>query len=413
LAALPARFNQNRMKLFGLALVVIAAVSAGQTLAAEPARTDLFSAGTHGFDAYRIPGLIITADGTLLAYCEAREGGSDWSNQRLVLRRSTDGGKTWSAQREILMLPELREELGHAQTNARTYHNLVMIPDPGGAVHAIFCLDYWRTFYATSEDDGLTWSEPREITDVIARYREKDWNWRVVGNGTGHGLRLENGRLLVPLWLSTSTQTRGHGHRPSHVGVLFSDDRGATWQIGDWVAKHLPPALLTPNETCAVQLADGRVLFNMRHETKNHRRAVSISPNGATDWSTPFFDEALFDPVCEASILRLTKVPASDRHRILFCNPDSRPADPNSKELSRRRNLTLKLSYDEAETWPVRKVLEPGIAGYSDLATDGRGNIFCLFERGSTKSGDHFRTAAITLAKFSLAWLEGTHAPAR
>ncbi len=384
---------------------------------AEPVRLDLFTAGTHGFALYRIPGIVITSKGTLLAYCEARRGDSDWSDERLVMRRSTDAGKTWSEQSEVFTLPEpqpmnpLRVELRLGPTNDRTHHNLVLIPDRNGAVHAVFCADYWRSFYSRSDDDGVTWSKPLEITDVIAGYRQKGWNWRVVGNGCGHGLQLDNGRLLVPLWLSSSTQPRGNGHRPSQVGVVFSDDHGATWKIGAWVGKH-SPELVTPSETCAVQLSDGSVMFNLRHETTNHFRSVSISRDGATGWSKPVFDQSLFEPVCEASIIRLPKQSPADRNRILFCNPDSRPID--GKERPRRSNLTLKLSYDDGKTWPVQKVLEPDLAAYSDLAVAPDGTIYCLFERGVVKVGTRSRTAALTLAKFDLNWLEGTaNTPAR
>jgi len=406
-----------------LFLLLVALACGRAVSAAEPERADLFSAGEGGFAHYRIPGIAVTKRGAILAWCEARKGDTDWGEERLLMRRSTDAGKTWSAPRDLLTLPEpqpvnplrieLRPELGNEQTNARTYHNAMLIPDRNGAVHAVFCIDYWRMFYARSDDDGLSFSAPVEITGAAAAYRGKGWDWRVIANGCGHGIQLENGRLIVPLWLSTSTQPRGHGHRPSSVGVLFSDDGGAKWTAGGWVARHEPPEMLTPNETCSVQLADGRVLFNIRHETPNHRRAISTSPDGATHWTKPAFDEALFDPVCEASILRVSKTPAADKNRILFCNPDSRPENPASKELSRRRNLTLKLSYDECRTWPARKVLEPGAAGYSDLAIDSHGTIYCFFERGTVRQGNRNRTAALTLAKFNLEWLEAPASPAQ
>jgi sialidase-1 len=111
--------------------------------------------------------------------------------------------------------------------------------------------------------------------------------------------------------------------------------------------------------------------------------------------SQPRFDGALIEPVCEASIVRLTRSP--ERNRILFCNPESR---------SGRQNLTLKLTYDEGMTLPVRKVLERGSAGYSDLAVGRDGTIHCFFERGAADT-NRFKVAALTLATFDLKWLEG------
>lgn len=403
------------------------------TLAAEPIleKMDLFTAGEQGYIMFRIPGLLVTPKGTLLAYCEARAGGGDWTNEDILLRRSTDGGRTWDKARVLVKLPdpqprnplreELKAELGEGQIDARTYHNCVMIADcESGAVHVLFHLDYWRVFYMRSDDDGLTFSTPRELTAVVAGYRSKGYPWRVVGNGCGHGIQLAtgtwNGRLLVPLWLSDSSQPRGHGHRPSHVGVLHSDDHGDTWQIGDWVAKN-GEGIKSPSEACPVQLADGRVLFNMRHESPQRLRAVATSADGTTGWSPLRFDPALYDPICEASMIRVPQK-VSDRRAVLFANPDPRGAapgedgKPDPPEPRARRNLTLKLSYDECASWPVRKVLESGIAGYCDLAAADEGALFCLFERGSTKRGDHYATAALTLARFNLEWLtDGHNAP--
>lgn len=402
----------------------------GPTLAAEPIleKTDLFTAGEQGYFMFRIPGLLVTPKGTLLAYCEARAGGGDWTNEDILLRRSTDGGRTWDKARVLVKLPEpqprnplreeLKAELGERQIDARTYHNCVMIADrEAGAVHVLFHLDYWRVFCMRSDNDGLTFSSPRELTAAVAGYRSKGYPWRVVGNGCGHGLQLATGawkgRLLVPLWLSDSSQPRGHGHRPSHVGVLYSDDHGDTWQIGDWVAKN-GEGIKSPSEACVVQLAEGQVLFNMRHESPRRLRAVATSADGTTAWSPLRFDPALYDPICEASMICVPQK-ESDRPVILFANPDPRGAapgeddKPDPPEPRARRNLTLKLSYDECASWPVRKVLEPGIAGYCDLAAADEGTLFCLFERGSTKRGDHYATAALTLARFNLEWLTDGH----
>lgn len=402
----------------------------GPTLAAEPIleKTDLFTAGEQGYFMFRIPGLLVTPKGTLLAYCEARAGGGDWTNEDILLRRSTDGGRTWDKARVLVKLPEpqprnplreeLKAELGERQIDARTYHNCVMIADrEAGAVHVLFHLDYWRVFCMRSDNDGLTFSSPRELTAAVAGYRSKGYPWRVVGNGCGHGLQLATGawkgRLLVPLWLSDSSQPRGHGHRPSHVGVLYSDDHGDTWQIGDWVAKN-GEGIKSPSEACVVQLAEGQVLFNMRHESPRRLRAVATSAGGTTAWSPLRFDPALYDPICEASMICVPQK-ESDRPVILFANPDPRGAapgeddKPDPPEPRARRNLTLKLSYDECASWPVRKVLEPGIAGYCDLAAADEGTLFCLFERGSTKRGDHYATAALTLARFNLEWLTDGH----
>jgi sialidase-1 len=210
---------------------------------------------------------------------------------------------------------------------------------------------------------------------------------------------------VVPVWLSTGTG--GNAHRPSAVATIFSDDSGKTWQRGDIVAGETDP-LTNPNETVVAQLADGRVMLNMRSESKEHRRAVSISPDGATHWSRPVFDEQLKEPICMASLCRLSDQKTSDRNRLLFANPDNPDGAGKNESPGRmhyRKNLTVKLSYDEGQTWPVARVLEPGTSGYSDLAVGPHGTIYCFFERGSTTGRDQFSTHALTLARFNLEWL--------
>jgi sialidase-1 len=215
----------------------------------------------------------------------------------------------------------------------------------------------------------------------------------VLATGPGHGIQLRNGRLLIPVWLSTGTG--GGAHRPSCLAVIYSDDHGQTWQRGDIVAADPKPK--NPNETVAVQLADGRVLLNIRHEADTHSRGVSTSADGISRWSPLRFDPQLPEPICFGSIVRLTEQPAFRKNRLLFVNPHN-PTDRT------RKNLTVKLSYDETQTWPVAKALEPGLSGYADLAVGPEGTIYCLYERGST-DGNYFRTRFLTVARFNLEWL--------
>ena len=204
----------------------------------------------------------------------------DFVDIDLLYRRSIDGGVAWSPVRVLIKLPEPQprnpfrlglDKINGNDPSARTYHNCVMISDRAtGSVHCIFCLDYWRCFYMRSDDDGITFGPPREITDVVAGYRRKNVDWQLVGNGCGHGLQLASGRLVEALWLSHPTGLGGGGPRhswwyPANVGVLYSDDHGGTWKIGDWVIRA-SAKFPHPNETCEVELADGRVLFNTRVE---------------------------------------------------------------------------------------------------------------------------------------------------
>ncbi|MCP4247603.1 MAG: exo-alpha-sialidase, partial [bacterium] len=203
-------------------------------------------------------------------------------------------------------------------------------------------------------------TEPVDVTPTFDRFRP-DYDWKVLATGPGHGIQLSNGRLIVPVWLSTGTG--GHAHRPSVASVVYSDDHGRTWERGDIAAGPDDPK--NPSETLAIELTDGRVMLNLRNESPQHRRAITYSTDGATG-GTPFvFDDALVEPICMASLIRLSAAPESDKNRILYAHPDSsEPRDPARPESNFvRQNVSVKLSYDEGETWPVSKPLEPGISG--------------------------------------------------
>lgn len=127
-----------------------------------------------------------------------------------------------------------------------------------------------------------------DITPTFKEFRS-EYDWRVIATGPGHGIQLRNGRLLVPVWMSTGTG--GHGHRPSIVSVIYSDDHGRTWHRGDIVVRHTETTP-NPSETAAIQLRSGRVMLNIRNESSRHRRLVSFSDDGVSNWSHPVFDEA-------------------------------------------------------------------------------------------------------------------------
>jgi sialidase-1 len=387
--------------------------------AAEPRleKTDLFEAGKGGHKLYRIPGIVVTANGSVLAYCEARKySGLDWDDIEIRMRRSTDGGKTWSEPTGLprpegklernpaaLANPELAKRAPLARDQI-AFNNPVAIVDRKGPVHFLYCVDYARCFYLRSEDDGATFGKPVEITSAFEPFR-KEYDWKVLATGPAHGIQLKNGRLVVPVWLSTATGS--NAHRPNVMATIYSDDGGTTWQRGEIVSRGKDPDI-EMNETAVAQLSDGRVMLNIRNTSARNRRAVAFSPDGATRWTEPVFDEQLKEPVCMASLCRLSEKGKQDRDRLLFANPDNllrlgKPARPGS--MGDRRNLTVKLSYDEGKTWPVSRVLEPGFSGYSDLAVGPDGTVYCLYERGSTDGKDIFATNYLTVARFNLEWL--------
>jgi len=398
---------------------LLAALSFSAACAAEPflEKSDLFTAGDGGFKLFHIPGIVVTAKGTVLAWCEARKKGAneggDWDQIEIVLKRSTDEGRTWSDFKSIANVPGPKTKnpaslkVKGVNPNDVTYNNPVLIADRDGTVHMLFCLEYMRCFYQRSTDDGQTWSTPVEITSAFEGFRPA-YAWKVLATGPDHGIQLRNGRLVVPVWLSLATGN--NGHHPSVTATIYSDDQGKTWHHGE-IAVPNTEEWINPNETIAIELADGSVMLNVRSESKAHRRLVTISKDGATNWSTPKFDDALLEPICMGSMVRYSLARDGGRNRLLFCNPDNVSREDGKEVAGRfrdRKNLTVKLSYDEGKTWPVKRAVEPGPSMYSDIAVEKDGTILCLYDRG-TKVG--FAGEYITLARFNLEWLtEGKEA---
>jgi sialidase-1 len=172
---------------------------------------------------------------------------------------------------------------------------------------------------------------------------------------------------------------------------------------------HTDARVVHPSETVPVELRDGRVLFNIRSESRENRRLVSVSADGAHRWSRPRFDPALLEPVCMASLLRLEQRAPDGTPLIVFANPDTLENEliPAGGNLAHdRKRLTVKLSRDDCQTWPLSRVLEPGPAGYSDLAQAPDGTLLCIYECGMLERMTD--TASVAVAHFDLAWVTGS-----
>lgn len=360
-------------------------------------KTDLFTVGDHGYNLFHIPGIAVTAKGTVLAWCEARvNAGHDWDDIDILLRRSTDDGHTWSEVQKIVQVDGPKEKNPFAlrlkRTDPRTvtYNNPVLIPDRDGTIHMLFCLEYMRCFYQRSDDDGVSWSRPVEITQTFEAFRS-DYDWKVLATGPNHSIQLTSGRLLVPVWLSTGTG--GNAHRPSVTATVYSDDGGQTWQAGE-IAVPCTEEFVNPNETVAMELSDGRVMLNVRNESKAHRRIIVTSADGISGWSAPAFHEDLIEPICMGGMVRYQR---DGLNLLLFSNPNS---------LRQRRDVGIRVSADEGKTWTLAKTVEFGWSAYSDINVTPSGAILCFYGRSKEANfaGDRLTLARIDISELNLDW---------
>ncbi len=384
------------------------AVLGGQALRAaeepECTKTILFSERRDGFTLYRIPGIIVTVKGTVLAYCEARKfSDADRGEIEIHLRRSADGGRLFSPAKQIAHLGprlprnphlpdgKLAKDMGGP--DEQTVNNPVAIAARDGAVHLIYCVEYMRAFHIRSEDDGVTWSAPVEITAAFDGFR-KDLDWQAIATGPGHAVQTKSGRLCVPFWMATY-EKKAPLRRA--VGTIYSDDAGKTWQRGNI-------AIADAGEPNIAALPDGRVIITARNNHERSRRLITYSANGATNWSKPVFAEELLEPGCMAGITAHPGTTAVPGPLLLFSNPHT-----TDREHSARRDVTINLSRDDGGTWPVSKTLQPGPSAYSDLAVLPDGTVLCFYESGTDapvkKRKRDWAYANLTLARFNLKWL--------
>ena len=307
---------------------------------------------------YRIPALVVTRKGTLLAFAEARASKFDWGNIRLVVKRSEDNGKTWG--------PEIDTSKGkfpdHKNGNpvpivdhetGRIF--LINHRNPSGRVHA----GDQRIVIIHSDDDGMTWSDARSIP--MAEWLPEGFNWMLTG--PGHGIQLRQGqhkgRLIVPCY------GEGSGY------VVYSDDHGKTWTVG--AASPSGPY----NEATCVELLGGDVMLNMRSPggrgERRPNRGSAVLTRGGSEFKdgTSRFISDLPCPSCQGGTTRFNDPKGTDPGIILFAGPGLSTV---------RGRGTLFASYDNGKTWPWKKLIYEGPYGYSDIAVLPNGKIACIFE---------------------------------
>ncbi len=329
----------------------------------------LWEKGTGEYNNYRIPSLIVTQKGTLLAFCEGREGG-DAGDIDLLLKRSEDKGVTWSDEHMVWNdaqntcgnpCPVIDKETGRiwlflTWNNGKDGESAII--NKTSSLPRLPYLCY-------SDDDGLTWSKPVNMNESC---RDTSWGW--YATGPGFGIQMKNGpykgRLVIPANHSYDDPNGTIRNGPFGYGahVLFSDDHGATWKMSE-------PIKPGCNESQVTELSDGTLVMNMRSYNDQYARAISLSKDGGETWSEIEHDYQLVESRCQASILNYGKY--DEKQMYLFLNP---------AVTSGRNHLTLKASFDDCKSWSNAKLIYEGPAAYSCLTKLPDGKIGMFFEAG-------------------------------
>jgi sialidase-1 len=319
-----------------------------------------------GYKCFRIPSLITTTKGTVLAFAEARKNNcGDAGDIDLVVKRSNDSGKTWSPLMIVWSdstntcgnpAPVVDQQTGKivllSTWNLGGDHEKEIIADTSENTRRVFVLQ--------STDDGLSWSAPKEITDNV---KKTSWSW--YATGPGRGVQISKGkyknRIVVPANHVTKITRKNYSH------AIYSDDAGNSWKLGGITKQD------SVNESTIAELSDGRLMLNMRNASKKRVRQTAISKNGGKSWSSIKADTTLIEPVCEGNLLRYVY---EGKEALLFSNPASKTA---------RAQMTVRVSYDNGKTWASRKLLYGGPSAYSCMTVLPNGHIGCFYEAGLQK----------------------------
>ncbi|MDI3194128.1 exo-alpha-sialidase [Pseudarthrobacter sp. AL07] len=360
---------------------------------------------------YRIPALTYLGNNVVLASWDGRPGSAaDAPNPNsIVQRRSTDGGQTWGRVQVIAA-----GHPGDAITPKYGYSDPSYIYDAEtGKVFSLFVYSKDQGFFGSqfgnddadravissavveSSDGGITWSQPRLITNVTKPGTSK--TSPVAGDirsnfaSSGEGIQLKYGQYkgrLIQQYAGDVRQTDGTNKIQAYS--VYSDDHGVTWHKGANVGDRM-------DENKTVELSDGRVLLNSRDNANQGYRKVAVSTDGGTTYGPVTQDTELPDPANNGAIARMFPAAAqgsADARMLIFTNSNSKTG---------RENVSARISCDDGATWPGVRTIHAGFSAYSTVTRLEDGKFGVLYEGNYTDN--------IQFAKFDDAWLNYVCAP--
>lgn len=337
----------------------------------------------HGFESYRVPGIIVSSTGNLLLSYEGRN--DNGKTRTLFIRRISCNGNDLGT----------RIALATTQGN-ELLHNPMLLACNSGRILAFWCQDYSRLFLRESFDDGVTFGQTRELTNVIGTFR-KDWPVTLWALSPGHGIAMSDGTLVVPLWMSKGD----NAHLPACFACIYSRDGGASWRCSNIVSAG--NGVGDPTEASVAERSDGTLLATMRHEIRGTRQRAFCA-GGPDRWGKAYLDWNLPDPICAGAVLRIE----GKRLAFVNCAYGDEPALEMQRQgkdirwsMNARQNLTLRISNDDGKTWSEGLLLEHE-GGASDLGLSrDKTKIYCVYEKGWA-DGNCIYNRALALSVISL-----------
>lgn len=318
---------------------------------------NVFTSGREGINSFRIPTLTTTKQGSLIAACEARSGSwVDKSPTGIAVKRSADGGKTWSS------IQILTKQIGaEANMDPMAIADLIQ-----GRVFLFWSCwqdreataDKNQAYMVYSDDDGITWSEPREVTKEICPEGST-----LTGFGPGSGFQMKSkrfpNRLIMPARIYTKDAK-------SETRTIYSDDHGKTWQYGS--------AITPTSELQMAEVSNDALILNMRNKTK---RRVSYSYDGGVSWAAMTEDAFLVAPTngCQGSVLGCDSV-------LFFTCPAGGALGNGFDD---RYDMTLWRSLNDGKSWGQRYIIDTEASGYSCLSALPDGSMAMIYETASTR----------------------------
>lgn len=311
-------------------------------------------------NTYRIPAIVKTSTGRLLAFCEARKNSaSDDGEIGIVRKYSDDGGATWAkfAGGDFVAVWDATYFYGNPTpvvdgVRVWLFCNRQRKEDSQGEIRAGTSVGTREVFVTHSDDNGVTWAA---LTDITATAKPGGHRWHACGPGAG--IVTDSGRIVVPYNSTIDEEV-------FYAGVFYSDDGGENWLLGEQTEAGA-------NEAAVVELAGGELLLNCRRYpiTADKNRLVFISTDEGATWGAGAAATALLDPSVDAAIINVGGL-------LVFSNPN---------DASSRINLTVRKSADSGATWTAGLNISGSgqFGAYSDLVDLGGGRVGCLWEANS------------------------------